>query len=557
MWDRSGQGILVVHPLRYFRGIMPRPFVTRFSGLLAKPFPWVLLIGCAGIMATFLHLTEGDLDWFFSSDTLYLPALYRDLFQHGGHITDWSLNAAPNFFPDMGLFFLLNWIFGSFQVAFFIYPMVQFVIIACLFRAIVRESGIPTDAQALSLGVLLLALVPLTGWWGGDFGFAFHLLVNSFHTAAFVNALLCTWLLLRLRTRRGAWPWVLLGAACALGSISDRLFWITFTTPATLACLAMALRSKRRWKWVAMAGLVIVTTVLSYQGLILLQQAFPLTIENPYAYLAFDRILFSWGRFLDMLDIYLTGHALVIGTVVVGLLATMAVMVYGILRMARWMRATHAQLADTNEGELMVVWMTALFMPMVLLAPVANGSFDGMDSLRYNFYGFALAPLLVGLWLGRRLGGRVRVPLLVGSVLIGVPVLAACLVAGSARYNRLWHYKPASVQQFDKITEGLGLRNGVAKYWDAKRIMMFSDQDLMVVPVFPDLATYVHVNRPTMFYDSTFNFAVVDPQELRKEDLARIFEQDTGFHAGEGWEVLVTPPWTYDRETHRPAVNAP
>ncbi|MFT3884510.1 MAG: hypothetical protein QM724_03495 [Flavobacteriales bacterium] len=212
---------------------MPSPSDRRTHIL----FLLALAAGCLAVVATFLRTGSWDLDFFFTSDSLYLPSLYRDLFQEGGHLSEWSLNAAPNFFPDMGLFFLLNWLTGSFLAATYLYPVVQFVAIAVLFRAIARESTLAKDDRWVALGVGLLALVPLTGWWDGDFGYAFHLLINSFHAGAFVNALLCMWLLLRLIRGKGRWAWWILGLAIAAGSVSDRLFWVMFPIPATTACL--------------------------------------------------------------------------------------------------------------------------------------------------------------------------------------------------------------------------------------------------------------------------------------------------------------------------------
>lgn len=543
--------------MKYSCGIMWRSFANALSALFRRPFPWLLLIGCAVIMATFLHSAGWELDFFFTSDTLYLPSIYRDVFEDGGKFLDWSLNPAPNFFPDMGLYFLLNWLFGNLRAASYFFPMVQFVLIACLFRAVVRTSGINSGDHGVSMGVLLLTLVLLTGWWGGDFGFAFHLLVNSFHGGAFVNALLCTWLLLRVYAHRGAWPWVLLALACMAGSVSDKLFWVMFSVPAIVACSILAVRSPLRSRLLWMALLVAASTWLAYKSMLLLDEALPFAIENPYAYLAFDRVVFSWGRFLEMLRVYINGHPLVAGTILLGLFMTAATMVHGIKRFVYWLRATSSQRTAMDERVLLVEWMTALFLPFVLLVPVVNGSFDGLDSLRYDFAVFALAPLLAGSWLGRRMGKRGGGVVLAGALIIGVPAIGVCLTAGSAGYQRLWDYRPASVEAFDRLTHGMGLRNGVADYWTAKRLTMFSDQHVMVLPVFPEVGTYIHVNRPEMFYDSVFTFVIVHPTELPKEDLIHIFHQDTGFHATDGIEVLVTPPWKFDPMMHKPVIKTP
>ena len=196
-------------------------------------FLTTLVVVCVAIAATFITAPDEHMVRYFSSDTLYLPSIYRDLFQDGGHLLEWSLNPAPNFFPDMGLFFLLNWLLGGFLLAAYVYPMVQFVIMACLFRAILRETGRGDCDHGAALGGLLLSLLPLCTMIGGDFDLAANFLLNSYHTGAFVNSLLATLLLLRLvkgASWRGSVPLTLVVVAAG---VSDKLFWITFLLPAT------------------------------------------------------------------------------------------------------------------------------------------------------------------------------------------------------------------------------------------------------------------------------------------------------------------------------------
>lgn len=528
-------------------GMMNSPDIPTWR----RPFHWSLLVAGLCIMATFLHVQERDLDLFFMSDTLYLPSIYRDVFQEGGRFADWSLNPAPNIFPDMGVYFFLNALFGDFRWAHYVFPIVQFVLIIVFFRCIVRRVAPGTSDASLALGVLLLALVILTGWWGNDFGFAFHLLVNSYHGGAFVNALLCTALLLWTYDRPRVLTWTLLVLATAASAVSDKLFWVMFTIPAALVGLLLALRSPVRGRWVALVLTIVASTVLAHRGMLWVEEALPLEFEEPYAYLAFHRVVFSWGRFLDMLRTYLGLHPLVAGTIVLGL-GTMCVAMFIALRWLRiWWRTPRVAITAADDRLGLVVGMMGLFFPFVLFAPVLNGSFDGLDSLRYNFAVFALAPLVSGLMLGRWLATQARWPAWAGVLALGLPALLTCAVSGRADYARIGSYVPQVVRDFDELTRGWALRNGVANYWVAKRITMFSEQKVKVLPVLQEVSRYVHVNRPAMF-DDTFEFIIVNDDELSKDVLVRVFQQDTGFHALGQVQVMRTPPWTFDPGTWRP-----
>lgn len=508
--------------------------------------------GVLAILATFIRAGSWDLDFFFTSDTLYLPSLYRDLFLEGGHISEWSLNPAPNFFPDMGLFFLLNGLTGSFLVASYVYPVVQFTLIAVLFRAIGWESQLVKSDRWMVMSVVLLALVPLTGWWGRDFGYAFHMLINSFHGGAFVNGLLCMWLFLRVINGRGWRNWLFLGLAVAAGSVSDRLFWVMFPVPAVIACLVMALRSARRVRLVLAAVLIAGSTVVSYQVLMWLDRTLPMNIENPYAYLAFDRIVFSWHRFLDMLGTYLAGQPMVGAITALGLAVTALCAVQGARAFRNWLRTPVKQLAGPGDAAVITLWMAAMFFPLVLFIPVLNGSFDGLDSLRYNFAVFMLAPMMAGAVLGRWFARWDKWAVPAAVAVIGLPSLWACVSAGDADRRKLTGYKPTSVETLDRLAGQYHFHNGIGNYWDAKRTTMFSNKGLVVLPVGNEAVAYNHVNRMQMFMDRRFDFALVNDQELTREVLIRIFRQDTGFHALDGMEVMLLPEWRFDPGTLRP-----
>lgn len=489
-----------------------------------------VLAGVAVIAATYLRSDEQFLEYFFTSDTLYLPSIYKDLADGHGRLLEWSLNAAPNFFPDMGLYFLLEWAFGNFRVASFLFPMLQFVLIAVLFKATVRTGGIARNDTAIALGIVLLLPALLAGRWGGDRLFGGHLLMNAFHMGAFVNALLCTWLLLRLQ-QNGRWTdWVLLGLAVLLGSASDRLFWLAFTTPAVGACLLRWASHKER-RPLLLAGLVFLCTALAQLVLAQLQERTPLIIEEPFAYFAFEQIGPSLHHFLDTLKRHLTSTAWA-GSLV---LLTLAASVWLPLRMAfHWRKHT------------LLAWMAAIFMPLVLWAPVLNGSFEAPHSLRYNFPAFVLAPLVAGLWLGLERPRAASLLALAGILVAGAPALWTVATTNKAELQRLLQYRPTFVQLFDEAVQGQDLQHGVANYWDAKLVTMFSERNVTVLPVYAGVLPYAHVNRPSMFFEHDFDFVIIYPPELPKEEMERLLGPDRGFFRSRHVEVMRTRPWRFE-----------
>jgi hypothetical protein len=161
--------------------------ISAFRNWASKVDLWLvssLAIGCLAVVAAFFAVGEGEMRSFFMSDTLYLPSIYRDLFQQGGHLRDWSLNPAPNFFPDMALYFGLEWGLGSFPAASYVFPMFQFIGIASCFHVAFRIGTGLHDGRPAAFGAMMVAAICLWSNYGWDFNLAFNLLVNSFHQGA-------------------------------------------------------------------------------------------------------------------------------------------------------------------------------------------------------------------------------------------------------------------------------------------------------------------------------------------------------------------------------------
>ena len=65
------------------------------------------------LLVVFSSFNDSAYNFFFNSDTLYLPSVYKDLFIDGYGIKGWELNPSPNFFPDMSVYFLLSYFIGD------------------------------------------------------------------------------------------------------------------------------------------------------------------------------------------------------------------------------------------------------------------------------------------------------------------------------------------------------------------------------------------------------------------------------------------------------------
>lgn len=508
-----------------------------------------MLTGCLAVAAAFLATGDWDLGFFFSSDSLYLPSIYRDVFERGGSLWDWSLNPAPNFFPDMLLFFGAEGVLGDLRAASYVFPMLQFIGIAFFFRTALRLGLGTTDERPAAFATVLVATIFLCSPYGGEFGFAFHLLVNSFHQGAFLNALMALCLLL-WGVRRGGWPPVaLLILMAVVASASDRSFWPLFSAPAFMGLLVAAFRSGHRKRMIMLAVAVAAGSAAGHQLLI----SSGLRIENPYQLMAFQRILFSWGNFSDQFGRLLSNLNLP------GVITWIAVLawIHAIWRAWRGFRAgihTDGRKTDPSE-DARSVFLT--FLPLsclfILIAPVLNGSYDGDDSIRYDFSAIVLALLSASLAIVA-LGERGRRAATAGLFFIVMIATVRVLVKDHARLEALLHYKPERARVMDEIAKEEGLRYGAADYWDAKLITMFSDEGLEISPLGDEQRLYIHVIRPEahMAPEETHPRTFILLARTKSQGIQEVHDLKYRSVDREDLRVRITEPWVFDPGSLKP-----
>lgn len=511
--------------------------------------PWVIssmAVGCFAIVAAFFAAGEGEFTYFFMSDSLYLPSIYRDLFQMGGHLRDWSLNAAPNFFPDMPLYFGLEWGLGSFIAASYVFPMVQFIGIVGFFGLALRIATGLRDGRPLAFGAMMVAGIFLWSNFGWDFSLAFHLLINSFHQGAFLNTLMALCLLL-WGVRRKEWlSVVLLFLLAALASASDRSFWPLFSIPAFMVLLLTSLRSGQRGRVLLLA---LVIAAGSATGIYLLRSS-GWNIENPYQFMAFNRIGMSWHNFIDQFHRLFKGNDLNAYLMWVAVLALLHSMWKGTRALVFRARTEDIPPDPSRDARFLFYLFIPLACVCNLIAPVLNGTYDGDDSLRYNFAAILLALLSSALIIAE-LGNRGRT-IATGMAIAGVLAAALWTIAPAhGRMQALLNYQPERSVTMDEIAKEQGLRYGAAEYWDAKVMTMFSHVGLEVAPVGPDQTLYVHVLRRGAYYAPEQNrpltFVVISRPEKNGITEVKGLRQRS-VEQGDV-KVVITEPWIFDPST--------
>jgi len=171
----------------------------------------------------------------FSSDAVYLPALYSDLFSRGYSFFSWYLTPAPYFFPDMLVFFIIQSVVHNVFKAFIVFAIFQNFLILYLISKI---AFLVTEKKAsvyLTHILYLFALVFSFSGWAVE---PYLVLVKSaHHVGAIINGLiLICFLVMYSKSSKPSILWAIF-LLNFLGVASDLLYVMQFMVPMITALL--------------------------------------------------------------------------------------------------------------------------------------------------------------------------------------------------------------------------------------------------------------------------------------------------------------------------------
>ncbi|WP_426754485.1 hypothetical protein [Myxococcus sp. Y35] len=511
---------------------------TRASRVLQGWLPfasaWALVVLAAIHLLARFNAQALDVSTLFSADNLYLPSLYRDLFEEGGRWAGWKLTPAPYFFPDMGLYFALDALTGPVVHALVGYALAQCVLLGLAAQWLARTVA-PHDtaaqAQALAVGVVAALLLACAE---GRLELMQYAALNATHFSLVPLVAVALALLLRAVRDRSRLAPGALALLCVLASASDSLFVVTFTAPALLCLGGMAWlgRPGLSPRWVgSVAGLVLLATVVGSRV--------PRWL-SPWRTGGFTRARLTeapeaLGRLVEAMgEQFQASPAVGMTWVLLVLLAAGCVV------------SRRAWAAPGSER--WALYALCLFIVLVLGttlgAVVLTGQFENKGNFRY-----LLVPALLPFLLLAFLPALLQHEPLRRALSVGALGLVAAALAGSM-LRHPWRaegpltsgFHPPLVECLDARRARHGLGWGVADYWVAKLVTTFSRTGLRVHQVLPDGRLYHWINNLDWYLgrrgdDSDYTFVIT--QGLSTDAFtAKYGAPREVFHCG-GFEVFL------------------
>jgi len=496
-----------------------------------KNIAWFTLIVFINIVLPILVFASFQSEHFkiyFNSDTLYLASIYKDIFIDKTGFTGWHLNAAPNFFPDMLLYFIIRPFFADFKIAYVVFSIVQYniilVLIASLFKSVNKQiNNIYPILFALMFPLFLLATV-----WFGSFQYTFHLFSQSYHSGGFINALIAYNLLFRYlnnpEKRYNLWLIIF----TVLGTFNDRLFVVVFVAPLFAVWLFNFFTVKNRYLkqtgisvFIATLGslvLYILTKNNAVYKSIALGEKF-MNFKN-----AFPSFQVFWKQHLD----FVVRHD-VRAFITLSLLISTLLFIIWIFKIYKKTNK-FTDFRDINIFELFFVIMMTVSVIITVFTPIINGYYVGTACIRYIMFAHYLAifNLLFTFHLFfREQSLRIINYLSVIFVFINLLSIVYAVINLPVKDNlkKVVNYYPERVGILDDFSKKHHLQYGLAGYWDAKLSTMFSKNNQRVYTVLDGkLTIWYHVMNHNWYYDydkgkfnkPVFKYVILDSLEYKK-----------------------------------------
>lgn len=519
-------------------------------------------------LLVFATLTPQQISVYINSDTLYLPSIFRDIFIDSSGLKGWNLNAAPNFFPDFLIYSAINFVFTDFRVAALIYSLLQILIIALLFNAILKVLSKDVGYAHLTVTNLLLLLFPLSALISGDFIFTFYIYSISYHTGAFIMAMVSLLITLRALNMQGKWNLMLLAISVFLGVFNDKLFIPAFVFP-LVAVIPYLFDNEKR----AIARQLLITTIsftvislVAFWGIKKL--GFISIISTDWKMFNFSNIIPSFNVMFTQYANYIKNGSMS-GVVIILTLFVFIVLsayLFPILRQIYSDVKGRSRVSlSTQNAFALFAWF---FIPVVVFTPVINGSYFSPAILRFNIHAYYFGVLLTGFLLFLLFRNRKG-----GANLSGVSVVIALVLLVSI-YNKrktdvslqpLLGYYPGRIACIDSVALETQCKYGIATYWDAKLTTMLSKQGVRLYHVFPDLKIWYHVTNKNWYYkqgkgihaNPKFRLIVMNGFDSTKvvQVLGRPLEILTFPEVGT--EVWLMNEFEFDVDTRAPSVIRP
>ena len=525
-----------------------------------------LLTFPAGIILAVFVLSISAASWniwmFFNSDTLYLPSIYIDLLADRSGIQGWHLNSAPNFFPDMAIYFVMMALLKKITLTSFFFSILQITLLMVLINRFLKSIDPDFKLETLILVNFSILLLLFSAASGENLNFPFQILIPSYHCGFFINVFLAA--IPGFHYIRTGKPFALVVTAVVvmLAILSDRIFLIGFVFPLLIVGLVSVLKKNSEKRYFLLMAVVVFSCLFGLQIFKWMEKSqvvfFFSTAGKMYA---FENMTDSFHNLMKHMAQIIREYPLQRWLVIFSFLFALVAPVYLIYHLVSFFKD---RLDTVRKNQYRLTLFLFVFTLSIFFIPVINGYYPGPAAIRYNFsaliigsagFFYLLQLFFDGFGLFRQIS---KYLILVLSGVLLILILRTWIhedISGGVR-SFINHY-PDKSRVLDSLKEPYGLKYGLSNYWHAKHSTYFSKKGIRVYSVHDeDLKPYYHVTNQNWYHDGgkgahanpVFNFVYADNGWDTSGILNATFGQlmDTIYNQ-EGKIVIKLPDFKIDR----------
>lgn len=524
---------------------------------------WILNL--SALLVVFGSLNTYMIDVYFNSDALFLPSFYKDIFVDGTGFKGWNMNGAPNFFPDIFLYSIINSIIPNFKIANLVFSSCQYMLILAGLNLLLKAVIPNINKWTLILINVLFPFYILVALVDRDFYFAYQVISMAYHAGSVVTMLYAAYFFFSYLRNHSKWSMFGLIIMSFLGAFNDRIFISTFAIPMFVILLFELI-------WIKLKPLRMATIATSTSSAIAFTLFTYLRNNNPYykiiglneRFLNFKNATSSWDTFSEQHWNLLKAFELrsfIVAITFLSLIISISISIRYLVK-ARKLKTYNS----SQKTIITFIFFTAGALLLNIFAPIINGGYVGIACLRYDtfayLFSFAVFVFFIHYFTKKK---SAFIKYTASAFLI---ILITTLISGIANYQiketifRIAHYYPEEVRKVDEYAKKENLKYGVANWWSAKVTTLFSHQDLRVYTAINDkLNLWYHATNENLYHDynkgkyrnPVFNFVILtkmDPNIIKEHFGQPI---DSLMHEGKPL-VYILNDFKYDRKTRQPYI---
>ena len=462
-----------------------------------------------------------DMYHFYNSDELFLPSLYRDLIQSKFSFSTWYFSAATFIFPDWFLFMFSNELVGNvyqaFPINFSLQILISWLLVFLIVRLFVRSQSQAFFSSSFFY-VIFIYLVQKNIY---PFNIA---LLSVTHFGGFISWMLATFLLLNLLSDsilKNKDPYILFGLCVLiiLATLSDKLIIPHWIIPAELALPLLWTKFRFEGKKIGLIFLAILfSTIIGLSIYRFIPHVFGSGIALAYFW---ENSQVIWQIFYN----FMNQHAVIGTSLLLSYIGWGWVLVKCFLKKDPGEKESSAFILST----ILVVGLAETLFPLAFSTYRLIDIEESRYLLPFFFAPLLFSPILLELLWPDFWNKFINKKWILGGLLtVGCGLLIINVMMPGFKISPLYEdYYPESAKCLDKSAHSWNAKRGIALYWQARRMMFLSKENLEIVQVTSDLKSFTWIANKKWFLGD-FDFVVIKNKDPEGASLFRTLQKKIG-----------------------------